>query len=222
MNNTGSSTISTVGLFQKCRLRRHRSDRKPRQPFTAGQLDTLEMAFSQQPYLSISERSGVAASLGIDEQRVKIWFQNRRAKSRRIAEAGIDERNRTRLIVAAATVAAAAAATVTDGKSNYTVNESNRTSGIPYDERKIPIASDLNFRMQNAAMTTSILENVRDIGSYWPSLEKRSLSLQSIRDSNLPQMNSSDQHQLRDLCTDDIYQYKYRHYYGCGRNYCAR
>jgi hypothetical protein len=108
--------VPVTGIFPRCRLRRHRSDRKPRQPFTPGQLAALEQAFCRQPYLSIGERSDVAESLGIDEQRVKIWFQNRRAKCRRIAEACADERNRTRLIVAAAAAAVAAAAAAAGDK----------------------------------------------------------------------------------------------------------
>lgn len=61
------------------KLRKKRS----RAAFTHAQVFELERRFSQQKYLSGPERAGLAAMLKLTETQVKIWFQNRRYKTKR-------------------------------------------------------------------------------------------------------------------------------------------
>lgn len=57
--------------------------RLPRIPFTPHQLNELENAYKNATYLSTEEANELAQKLDLTGIRVKIWFQNRRARDRR-------------------------------------------------------------------------------------------------------------------------------------------
>uniref|UniRef100_A0A1B0CX65 Homeobox domain-containing protein n=2 Tax=Lutzomyia longipalpis TaxID=7200 RepID=A0A1B0CX65_LUTLO len=57
--------------------------RLPRVPFTVEQLTALEDAYKISSYLSSEDANNLAKKLNLSCVRVKIWFQNRRARERR-------------------------------------------------------------------------------------------------------------------------------------------
>uniref|UniRef100_A0A0K0FDJ2 Homeobox protein ceh-12 (inferred by orthology to a C. elegans protein) n=1 Tax=Strongyloides venezuelensis TaxID=75913 RepID=A0A0K0FDJ2_STRVS len=59
--------------------------RRPRTTFTSEQLMKLENQFAETKYLSRPRRYRLAQELCLSETQIKIWFQNRRMKSRRNA-----------------------------------------------------------------------------------------------------------------------------------------
>uniref|UniRef100_A0A182J9P5 Uncharacterized protein n=1 Tax=Anopheles atroparvus TaxID=41427 RepID=A0A182J9P5_ANOAO len=67
---------STLGK----RYRKQNRERKPRQAYSAMQLERLEDEFKRSIYLNVSKRFELAQCLGLSETQIKTWFQNRRTK----------------------------------------------------------------------------------------------------------------------------------------------
>ncbi|KAL9957860.1 hypothetical protein ACROYT_G034810 [Oculina patagonica] len=65
---------------------KRRSSGSPRVPFSTSQLMTLEQKYTENHYLSGSEVTELASSLNLPHHRIKIWFQNRRAREKRSQE----------------------------------------------------------------------------------------------------------------------------------------
>ena len=76
-------------LFLGPRARRRRQGvRQPRTrtAFNDFQLEQLNIEFNNDQYLSESRRQRLASDLSLNEANVKIWFQNKRAKLKKIGD----------------------------------------------------------------------------------------------------------------------------------------
>jgi len=57
--------------------------RRYRSSFNSEQIEILEQVFSQTPYPDVTTRQTLSERLNIEENRIQIWFSNRRARTRK-------------------------------------------------------------------------------------------------------------------------------------------
>ena len=55
-------------------------DKRPRTAFNSDQLARLKREFEENRYLNEERRKNLSDELGLNENQIKIWFQNKRAK----------------------------------------------------------------------------------------------------------------------------------------------
>ncbi|XP_072174414.1 uncharacterized protein [Diadema setosum] len=74
--------------------RKENRQRRQRTTFTSDQTIKLEMEYHRTEYITRMRRVELAEMLSLTETQIKIWFQNRRAKDKRIEKAQIDQQYR--------------------------------------------------------------------------------------------------------------------------------
>ncbi len=89
----GNSSLATRPKHQSSGmpLGAIRRKKRHRTAFTPTQLLGLENSFEQNQYSVGEERKQLAAFLGLSETQIKVWFQNRRTKWKRIRKEAEEE-----------------------------------------------------------------------------------------------------------------------------------
>ena len=78
-SEAAASTASSPSASSSC------DDKRPRTAFTAEQLKRLRQEFTANRYLTEERRRHLSRELGLNENQIKIWFQNKRAKLKKSA-----------------------------------------------------------------------------------------------------------------------------------------
>lgn len=79
-SNSSNSSFNTSDFDDSDDLQRRK---KARTAFSTDQIHDLEKRYQAQKYLPANERQTLAEKLGLSDQQVKTWFQNRRMKEKR-------------------------------------------------------------------------------------------------------------------------------------------
>lgn len=79
-------TSLLLSIFVDFLLQPFRKPKRIRTAFSPSQLLKLEHAFESNQYVVGAERKALAQSLNLSETQVKVWFQNRRTKHKRMQQ----------------------------------------------------------------------------------------------------------------------------------------
>uniref|UniRef100_A0A8C9AV62 Caudal type homeobox 1 n=1 Tax=Prolemur simus TaxID=1328070 RepID=A0A8C9AV62_PROSS len=115
-----------------------RTKDKYRVVYTDHQRLELEKEFHYSRYITIRRKSELAANLGLTERQVKIWFQNRRAKERKVNKKKQQQQQQPPQLPAAHDVTPTPAGTPLGGLCPSNTSLLGTSSPMPVKEEFLP------------------------------------------------------------------------------------
>lgn len=168
-----AADTSDLGIGSKA------SNRRRRTAFSNYQLQELEQEFLSKKYLTLNERSDLAKRLGLSDVQVKIWFQNRRAKWKRMKTGNCHLAN------ANSPSPTTAASSASEAKDNH----DHQTKIIV----PIPIHVSRHFALRNQFFDSNKLVNT--LVSRPKQMELRPASASNGLTSSFSRISSKHNHQ---------------------------
>ena len=128
-----------------------RTKDKYRVVYTDRQRAELENEFRTAQYITIRRKSELAMHVGLSERQVKIWFQNRRAKERKVSRKGPGSGNHS-------------SSDVEDSDNELEEEDEENVMTSPTKLNQSNLSPSSNTTCQNAVQQISLMKQQQDAG----------------------------------------------------------